>query len=422
MNSTFVRRAAALALTFSVALCACGGGGTDGTAEETSGQRLAVREGQAEAAAQTPQVSPVRDFLVMNVCVDEEDRPVPGVPGQCAKHRDIRPDEPVGYHASDWPEADDTRCFAKQGTVHRYSLPLATVTAKQGAVDVLISVVDHGGSEFDQCDATCRCASRAKPARFRIWDSQQDGVSVIARNEEYAHILASKAQDRTSFFLGPACADPNLRGIDRFDPTWIISSSTTPPPGTFGWGQFLSRLSVNELPSPDACTGHRPGFLTWTSGTFGFGPLNDRPLMTLVSEKYAQSAENEPGEARQMERSYWTREFGITRWEKWEREDHLRRDGRTPEEQARRLRAKQVCGRPFGTDSEVTPNLAYGPVLDEALYRRSVRRLVNGLPVEHNWFMVDCADWTNTREQPLFTPSSVWNRSTMESVLRLLEH
>jgi hypothetical protein len=357
----------------------------------------------------------IRDFLVMDVCVDERDRPVPGIPSQCARHRDVRAGEPVGYFAGNYPEVGDKRCFALDGYVRRYSFPLSQV----GTHELIVSVLDHGGSELKDCKPGCSCKGPRDAATFGAWDRSEDGVSVLTYDSRYAYIMASKAQSKASYFLGPACHTPGAKGIDRFGPTWVISSNPPPQAGTWQRGLFESKLTVNTVPSAAQCTGHRTGFVAWTRDEFDFGPQSNVRLQAIVTEKFANAGDDNPGDAEQVERSYWTREFGITRWEKWERGDHVRRDQRDVKEQARHLRAKNTCGKPFGRSAEVSPKLQYSAVRDEdGLWVRDLVMIDGaGRRTRVPWYLVDCSDWTNAHPRGLFSPSASWNATTLSDVL-----
>ena len=211
------------------------------------------------SGAPTAQAQPgpaVRDYLVMDVCVDGRDRPIGGSPLSCERHRDLRPGEAIDYAPADYPEADDQRCFARAGYVRRYTFPLAADRSKTSQ-EVLLSAVDRGGRGYQGCDSSCKCQEPVKDARFGQWDAAHDGISVLTHNSQLAWIMASKAQDRTSYFLGESCASPKARGIERFSPTWVLSRARLPATGEWDHGIFRSKLSVNALPSAAECQGHR---------------------------------------------------------------------------------------------------------------------------------------------------------------------
>jgi hypothetical protein len=391
-----------------------GGGGGDDSAVDTphSGSLGSIAPDSA---------NPLRDFMVMDVCVDAQGRPVAGLPTQCTKHRDAQSGEALPYHAAEWPAADDRRCFVQAGASRRYSLPLTTIDGAGGAHEVLMSVVDHGGSDFTACSSGCDCRGPAKPAHFGAWDGDKDGVSLLSYDSRNAHILASKAQDKVSFFMGPACSDPAAQGLDRFGDSWVIAGRVLPALDSWQSGVFQSRLSVNVVPTPDACTPLRSGFIAWTRTQFDFGPASQLRLEALVSEKYANAADASPGSAEQMERAYWSRELGISRWEKWERADHVRDDAQTPAAQALRVRQRNACGKPFGSDAAVTPRLAYEAVRDDGGWRRDVvQSLADGSTRRDSWYLVDCADWTQLQPQEAFDPASVWNLQSLGTILQAL--
>lgn len=362
----------------------------------------------------------VFDFLIMDVCVDANDRPVAGVPGKCAKHRNLHPGERIPYFVANYPESGDRRCFARTGYSRRYNFEISSV--RRGALHypLVLSVIDHGGRE----GALYSGCSRLGPQRdviFGRWDREYDGLSVISGDDRYLNIMASKSQNKTSYFMGERCGEFRLSGIERFAHSWVITSTDIPAKGVWGFGLFHSKLSVNKVLPPPECRQLRTSFIAWTRTDFGFGPDGDFRLETIVSDKYANAGNENPGDARQVERSYWTREFGITRWEKWERVDHERRDGQGVIDQAHRIFEKHVCGSPYGPAAQPSPTVRYQPVEVEGLYRRNMVQIdKSGHQSRSIWYLVACSDWTNSGEVEPFDPVVIWNQNSIPEILKVI--
>jgi hypothetical protein len=170
-----------------------------------------------------------------------------------------------------------------------------------------------------------------------------------------------------------------------------------PALGTAGSGVFPSKLNTGDPAKlATACAQrYNRGLTTWFTTKFQF--KSNLNLVSIVSSHYSRSSKSgeTPGEAMQVEQTYWTREFGLSRWEKWAREDWVHpRSGQAAPVLAARIAAAGRCSRP-GLDA-VTYNdklqvSATSP--DTKAYSRVIRDGETG--ETHTWYMTLCEDYTN---------------------------
>jgi hypothetical protein len=286
----------------------------------------------------------------------------------------------------------------------------------------LLTVVDKGGASYEKCEAGCQCRGPADGSRFSNWDERGDRVSFFTMDTEYAFLFAYyDGTHGTTLALGSGCSAAG-RGFQRIGPSWVISGARVPARGEWDSGVFRNHKAFKEMPAPTACGPTRSSFVAWTRGLFPFGPEANVRLEAIVSDKYANAGDAHPGAARQVERTYWTREFGITRWEKWDRADLERRDGMDVAEKARTIYRQGVCGRPYGPPARVTANLRYAGVVEvDGLYKREqVHQDAAGKPVRNTWYMVDCSDWTRYGSQDPMDLQRVWMSPPVRQVLDAL--
>src|SRR5262249_46498266 len=98
--------------------------------------------------------------------------------------------------------------------------------------------------------------------------------------------------------------------------------------------------------------------------------------------------------AEQVERTYWTEEFGISRWEKWARDDWINaRSGKSARELAEALFRSGDCGNPYVVPATISAHLAIRPVAIRGVYASALDQ--PGLTGAHTWYMTLCADYTN---------------------------
>jgi hypothetical protein len=118
-------------------------------------------------------------------------------------------------------------------------------------------------------------------------------------------------------------------------------------------------------------------------------------LDTLLSHPYSQSdvTGTTPGKGAQMERTYWTREFGEVRWENWKRDDYVDKEGKTAVQLAHTAFGENYCSKPFEMPSQPTPGIRLGPIESNGAYSQTLTDLKSG--EQHRWYMAGCLDLTN---------------------------
>jgi hypothetical protein len=229
------------------------------------------------------------DFLIQNVCVDENDDPVPGDPATCAKARDVKVGENPAYRLSDYDHANGRR----YQTITSKPLPgnRVLVTKEMGKFGGGSDLIEHEG----------------------------DFVSII----------------RT---VDPGCGEQVLSGAGAGD-GWILSPTTLPgAPGNVRHAMRLERVAPPPQCHDSALVSIVPDRTinaVW-SPPEPFRFESGKSLLTLKTEHHAHFDLSREDNA--IEVIYFTREYGFSRWEAWvpegrcirERGDVDRRARRTP--------------------------------------------------------------------------------------------
>jgi hypothetical protein len=108
-------------------------------------------------------------------------------------------------------------------------------------------------------------------------------------------------------------------------------------------------------------------------------------------------------------RSYWTKEFDFTRWEKWARDDWVHpRSGKKVEDLAATVFAKGACGKPYAMPVNVSPGMSFGKVSDDGSYSQIVRDPETG--EEHRLYVSICEDYTNIVADPNSGLAPQWGK------------
>jgi len=358
------------------------------TALLLAGQLFAGFAAPARAAG----AASISDYMIMDVCVDASDRVLPGlVPGDagCTRHRDIRPGEPPPYELRNFANPGGN-CDADDGSIIRLNRPVE----RAGETRIVSSntPVPPG-----PCGGG-RGRSAANPG--------EGGASIQWYDDGYGFIMGSYSPVALSIYQTPLCRDGS-RSSRRFFRGWVIAPAAVPDVGRSGFGVFEGRLATGAASAlPDACpTRYRRALTTWLVTPMRF--TAGREAVSIVSSHFAQVSRDglSPGRTMQMEQSYWTREFGLSRWEKWAREDWVHpRSGRPAPELARELRERGRCGAPAGGSFDVSPRTRFteAPGHDD-VYARAIVDPRSG--ERHLWLMTLCEDYTNIRLRPADAPA-----------------
>jgi hypothetical protein len=244
------------------------------------------------ANADPPAISPeLIDYLVQDVCVDSSNHPTTGDPAVCKSHRNLQVGEPLPYLLTDF---DSARRSSHQAVS---SLP---VRGSDGQLKVLVLKMLQG--------------SFSRDSRLEFAD-RRDGFDLIdISHSDYASIV------RTS---DPGCYDQIFSRNGRVGSLtdrsggWVLFPLE---PAPTQWPRasslHLTTWRVQLSAAAARCaSNHATGLTTWyrpASYTFESG----KQLIALRTEHFA--AENLTQSENAFERFYFTREYGLTRWESWQ--------------------------------------------------------------------------------------------------------
>lgn len=248
-----------------------------------------------------------RDFLVQNVCLDgaravlEGISPIDGDP-RCVAQRDLMPGEKLPYHKHDHPAAAEKA--APRGYQRHDSFPVET--AQFGVV--IEHSFDFGfgeGREFGKFDT-----------------GRGDGGDIALISPEAVSFAATEDGGAGfQLFVGSDCRDhPGAAALSR---SWIIALLS--PEGPLQ-GETVARLRSLREKQQESCPARlNAAFTRWRVEPVLYQAADGqgRPvtLTTLISEHYGGE---HPESADHVERFYFTRELGSTRWERWQNIEHSR--------------------------------------------------------------------------------------------------
>jgi hypothetical protein len=242
-----------------------------------------------------------RDFMIQNVCLDAGGAVVVGVaplPGDphCAAQRDLRPGERLPYHKHDHPSPDQ-RTVAPSGYQRHDSFPVETAG--------LGTVVEHS---FD--------FGAAERRHFGVFDAGSDGGDIAVLAPGILSFGATEDGGGFALWVGE-CQGP-------LPPTalthaWIIAVFDPDRPAPFA-GETVAHLNGLSAGHQDTCPSRfNAAFTSWRVAPFRYraAPGQGMPitLTTLISEHYGGANRKT---ADHVERFYFTRELGGTRWERWQ--------------------------------------------------------------------------------------------------------
>jgi hypothetical protein len=258
---------------------------------------LAAGSAQAEPLLATPEL--VRDFMIQNVCLDPAGRVLPGRSpfdegAPCALQRDLQPGERLPYHKHDHPSPGG-RAAAPAGYQRHDSFPVETA----GLGTVIEHSFDFGAGEG---------------RRFGVFDTGSDGGDIVVLSPGVAAIGATE-DGGTGFGLWIGECEGKVTPA-ALKHGWIVAEFDPAPPLT---GDTIARLGGLRR-GQDACPARFVrAYTSWRVAPFSYraAPAQGHPfaLTTLISEHYGGG---DPASADHVERFYFTRELGGTRWERWQ--------------------------------------------------------------------------------------------------------
>jgi len=350
---------------------------------------MAAAPGRARAQiGPAASANSIYDYMVMDVCVDAGNHIIPGLTpadGQCTRRRKIAPGEPVYYELHNFrPRARG--CAQALGTIAKVNIPV-----KKAGVTRIVSSYNHNlGAE---------CPDAISTGSSMGGGDLSGGASVQWYDGGFGYIMGSWSPVALSSFVGPLCSAGPSTSM-RFARGWVIGPATPPAqPRVYGYVSLASALQTGP-PSLAACPLlNHAGFTTWVRDTFTF--TSGLSLDSIISEHFSRSSDvgDAPGDAEQVERTYWTRAFGLSRWEKWARDDWVNpRTQMTALQQAQAEYRSGNCRTPYSIAATVSPHLAYALTDAPGVFARSIRG--PGQTGVHIWYMTLCEDYTNIVKLP----------------------
>jgi hypothetical protein len=291
----------------------------------------------------------VRDFMIQNICIDGSGAVLEGVSPidgdrRCVTQRELKPGERLPYHKHDHPAATGER-GPLRGYQRHDSFPVET--AQFGVV------VEHS---FDFGEGGRR--------QFGVFDAGQGDGGDITLLTSPAVSVAATEDGGAGFqlFVGQECRD--RVGAAALTASWIIA---LPNPNRPLEGETVARLNDLKEGRQSSCPSRlNAAFTRWYTASVRYRTAEAQgspvTLTTLISEHYGGE---HPESADHVERFYFTRELGSTRWERWQNRS-----------QSREFSADQVTK----TASALALSLRCSPADTPA----------GGAP----FVMVDCREWT----------------------------
>lgn len=275
-----------------------------------------------------------RDFLVQDVCLDSTGNVLTLSPidSACASTRNLQPHEKLPYHKHD-QRGNDLNPAAVNGYQRSDSFP-------SGDANSVVQTLDFGvgGKVFGLRD-------------------QGDGFNVYETRGDYASIVATDdATGGLQYFLAPPC-NAKATGFVDINDSWVLAP-TAPTVGVTG--NITTSLMIAKTPS--TCpTRYDQSLTLWDLPASKLGYTGGQLLETLISYHYSHPS---VAGSDHLEKFFFTKELGGTRWERWER-----------------------------------PNTPYHTLEKERSLAKAATQTCNG-PSESQdvigfWYRVDCREWTN---------------------------
>ena len=241
----------------------------------------------------------VRDFLIQNVCLDlggaviAGASPVDANPA-CVAQRDLRPGERLAYHKHDHPNRGDNLPLGYQ---RHDSFPVDTA----GFGEVVEHSFDFGGFEA---------------RRFGAFDPADGGDIAVLAPGRVSFAATEDGGAGFQLFVGECTGAVTP---DALTHSWIVVEFSAENPKPLQ-GETVARLNNLTAGHQEACpTRLNAAYTSWHVAPFQYRALPGQgtPIMlnTLISDHYGGARRDN---ADHVERFYFTRELGGTRWERWQ--------------------------------------------------------------------------------------------------------
>lgn len=342
--------------------------------------------GTNQASARSNASPELYDYLVQDVCVDAGGNAIKGDPATCPQHRNIELGEPSPYLLTDWDTAQKVAYAAWN------SIP---VRGEDGNVRVMVSK-DLLGTY----DANFAFSYSEASDAFDLIDLTYGPYASIIRTSDggcldqvFSPRLARNISRGTRFNRRRPHSRSMLNSPKARAGGWIVFPLTTAPSQWPQTSMHVHRNTRTPLQSSSGCNaGGKVGVTYWNApAPYTYEGNEDgarKTLMSIRSDHFG--ARNLSSGSNALERFYYTREYGMTRWEAW-----LPRSRCVA--QANKVRAGQLRSQCFPESKDRAP--AAGPELNLRARCKDMNVTSTGHPdVERwgnqDWVRVDCRDLT----------------------------
>lgn len=243
----------------------------------------------------------LRDFMIQNVCLDAAGAvrvglsPADGNPA-CVAQRDLRPGERLPYQKHDHPSPHD-RAVAPEGYQGHDSFPVETAA---------FGAVAEQSFDFGAGDGR----------RFGVFDRGSDGGDIAILSPGMVSIGATEdGGGGFGLWVGACQGQVTAAALTH---SWILAQFDPERPAPLA-GETIAHLKGLKS-GEDTCPARfSTAYTRWHVAPFRYraAPGQGVPitLTTLISTHYGGS---HLATIDQVERFYFTRELGGTRWEAWQ--------------------------------------------------------------------------------------------------------
>lgn len=235
------------------------------------------------------------------MCLDRAGRVILGrspidQPGGCARRRDLAPGERLPYHKHDHPSPEQS-AGAPTGYQRHDSFPVETA----GLGTVVEQSFDFGAGAGRQ---------------FGVFDQGSDGGDIAVLGPGVVSFAATEDSGGFGLWVGECHGEIDAAALTH---SWVIAQFDPGQPAPLR-GETITRLNGVPAGRPDTCPARfNAAFTAWRVVPFRYRvvPGQGPPvtLTTLISDHYGGA---DPASADHVERFYFTRELGGTRWERWQ--------------------------------------------------------------------------------------------------------
>jgi hypothetical protein len=312
------------------------------------------------------------DFVLQGVCVDSQGKVLSGhsplePKGTCPTIRKIGAGEAIPYHKHDWAN-DNLKDRLVAGLQRTDSFPVVV-----NGIELVVSQYDFG----------------IPPRKFGRFDPGEGG-QILHVGTDTASAIITQDSKGLKFFYGPRChGRPTLSSLED---SWLLfDKSIQDHPTGHATVKIAQSLDASQCPTRLATS-----MTTWTMHNVRYRldaeHRRTAPIQTIITDHFSRDQIDTSGS---MERMYFTRELGWTRWERWQNLSISSQKSDSYREREARVARSGRCdprdGAPSGSG---------------------------------NWIMVDCREWTNIQppdnpagDAPMFWIKDAASHEPLSSIL-----